>query len=49
MDARTKAAIIEWLAKDGGDVEALARWMSRSLRIGGLKDCRALINEALAQ
>ncbi|MGO8695969.1 MAG: hypothetical protein ACLQMF_20085 [Rectinemataceae bacterium] len=48
MSDGTKAMVRGWVAKDGGDSERTARWMSKSLRIGGVKECRALIAEAMA-
>lgn len=48
MDSKTKTMVLGWLAMHHGDVEALARWMSRTLRIGGLVACRALIAAAVA-
>lgn len=46
MDEKTKQAILGWLALHQGNVEQLARWMRDSLRVGGLRACRALIQEA---
>ena len=46
MDTKTKEMIREWLRLHNGDVEAVARWMRDSLRIGGLKSCRELVKEA---
>lgn len=48
MDSKTREMVKGWLVSHNGNVEALARWMRDSLHIGGLKDCRALINEAIA-
>ena len=47
-DTRTAAMVLDWIAKDGGDVERTARWMRDSLRLGGLKACRAMIWDALS-
>jgi hypothetical protein len=47
MSASTKRMIQGWLVMHKGDVESLARWMRDSLKIGGLKACRALIAEAM--
>ncbi len=47
MDARTKAAVQGWLKMHGGDCESLARWMRDSLRVGSIKECRAMIAEAV--
>lgn len=49
MDDKTKAMVREWVAMHRGDVEGLARWMRDSLRIGGIKECRALIAKATAE
>lgn len=48
MDTKTKQMVQGWLAMHNGDVEGLARWMRDSLRLGGIKTCRALIAEAVA-
>lgn len=48
MDDKTKAMIREWVAKDGGDVERAARWISRLPMGIGLKDARNLVTEAVA-
>lgn len=48
MNEQTKAAVKGWLQSYGGDVEACARFMRDSLKVGGLKVCRALIQEAVA-
>ena len=48
LDAKTCAAIREWLRKDGGDVERTARWISRSLKICGLKQAREFVLAAIA-
>lgn len=48
LDAKTKAMIRDWLERHHGDVEGVARWMARRLRIGSLRQCRKLIEEALA-
>jgi hypothetical protein len=36
-----------WLVDYNNDVEALAKWMRDTLRIGGLPECRRLIAEAI--
>ena len=46
MNEATRKAVRNWLEMHHGNVEALARWMSRTARIGGIKACRALILEA---
>lgn len=48
MDDKTKAMIRDWLEMHRGDVEAVARWMARRLRIGSLRKCRELVREAQA-
>lgn len=47
MDDATKKMILEWLEKDGGDKERLAKWMARNLPFG-IRQCRAFIAEATA-
>lgn len=39
--------ILEWIDQHGGDRESVARYMRDTLRIGGIKACRALIAQAL--
>lgn len=46
MNNETKNMIKSWIAKDGGDAEKTARWMSRVLKIAGIKKCRELIADA---
>lgn len=48
LDDATRAMVGEWLSMHGGDVDGLARWMSRTARIGGIKACRSLIQDATA-
>ena len=48
MDQKTKQMIRGWLDMHRGDVEGLARWMRDSARVGGIRECRALIQQALA-
>lgn len=48
LNDATRAMVREWLSMHRGNVDGLARWMSRSLRIGGIKACRALVQEALS-
>ena len=48
MNAATKQMVREWVEMYRGNVEAVARYMSRELRIGGMKACRALVQEALS-
>ena len=40
--------IKNWIEMDGGDAEKTARWMARKLKIAGIKECRAIIAEALS-
>jgi hypothetical protein len=47
MDSKTKQMIRGWLDMHRGDVESLARWMRDSLRVGGIRECRKLIEAAL--
>jgi hypothetical protein len=47
MDQKTKQLVREWLGFHRGDTEALARWMRDTLRLGGIRECRALIREAV--
>lgn len=46
MDEKTRAMVLEWIEEANGDLEAVARWMRDSLRMAGIKTCRALIEEA---
>lgn len=46
LDPETRAMVRRWIAQHRGDTEALARWMRDRLRIGGLRECRALIAAA---
>lgn len=48
MNATTIKMIREWVAMDGGNVEKTARWMSRQLKIAGIRQCREWIAEAMA-
>lgn len=48
-EARTDSMIREWVSKDGGDADKAARWMARTLRIGSLPECRAMVAAALAR
>ena len=48
MNDQTANFVKRLLDSEGGDHEALARYMSRTLRIGGIKVCRELIGEALS-
>jgi len=47
--SKTAEMVLGWIAKDGGDPERTARWMRDSLRLGGIKACRAMIWEAVAE
>lgn len=47
LDSKTIEVVKEWIGKDGGDKERTAKWMRDSLRIGEIKVCRELIEEAL--
>lgn len=46
MDSKTKTMVQEWIAKDGGDKEKTAKWMARTLKIAGIKECRSLVELA---
>lgn len=50
MNTQTKEMIKGWLTANPSsqEIETLARWMRDSLRIGGVKICHSLIQEALA-
>lgn len=48
MNEATKQMIRDFLSHHRGDVEATARWMRDTLRLAGIKTCRAWIAEALA-
>lgn len=47
MNQASKEMIRGWLAKHHGDVEGVVKFMAYTLRIGGMKACRALVSEAL--
>jgi len=46
-DAR--AMIRGWVEMDRGDPERTARWMARQLRVGGIRECRRMVREALGE
>ena len=48
MNEQTKNFVKQTLAAFGGNAKKTARFMRDSLRIGCMKDCMALIEEALA-
>jgi hypothetical protein len=41
--------LMRWLAMHQGGVEGLARWMRDRLRLRGIRDRRASINQAVAE
>lgn len=43
----SREMIRRWVSDHRGDTEALARWMRDTLRIGGIRACRAIIREAM--
>ncbi len=47
---KSSELILIWLDGDHSteNIERIARYMSRTLRIGGIKDCRELIQNAVA-
>jgi hypothetical protein len=47
MNEATRRMVLDWLRVYHEDKERVARYMSRTLRIGSLGACRALIEEAL--
>ena len=47
MNDATRRMVREFVELHRG-IEGAARFMSRELRIGGIKACRALVQEALA-
>ena len=47
MDQATREMLTKWLAMHSGDREGLARWMRDSMRIGGIRECRAMIAQAV--
>lgn len=49
MDPKTVAMVREWLDARGGDIEATAKYMARTLRIGSLPSCRDLVRASLAE
>lgn len=46
MNQATIDMICGWIVDAGGDREHVARWMRDTLRVGGIKACRALVAEA---
>ena len=48
MANETREMVRRWIDLHRGDAEAVARWMSKSLRVGGLAACRAIVKEAQA-
>jgi hypothetical protein len=46
MNQKTADMIGGWLKQHHGDEEGLARWMRDQLHIGGIREMRALIQEA---
>ena len=49
MDAKTRKMVLEIVAERGGDAERAARYISRTLRIGRMAECRALVAEATVE
>lgn len=49
MNDQTRQFVRDLLQTHRGDAEAVARYMRDSLRIGGIKACRAIVAEAVAQ
>ena len=48
MNESTRAMVREWVRSCCGDDEATARYMRDTLRIGGIRECRELIRQAVA-
>lgn len=48
MDRKTVEAVREWVKRDSGNGERTARWMAQTLRIGTIRECRAMVAEAAA-
>jgi hypothetical protein len=46
MDGKTKALIQKWLDESRDDESAVARFISRTLGICGMKAARAMVREA---
>lgn len=46
MNEQTITMVRGWLAQHNGDTESVARWMRDSLRIGSLRECRRIVQEA---
>ena len=44
----SKAMIRRWVEDHGGDREAVARYLRDTLRVGGIRSCRAIVAEAMA-
>ena len=49
MDDKTRQMIRGWVAMHKGDTEAVARWMRDALRMSGLRECRALVAQAMQE
>lgn len=46
LDPKTAATVRAWLEVHRGDAESLACWMRDALRVGTLRQCRAMVAEA---
>lgn len=43
-----KRMVRRWVEDHGGDREAVARYLRDSLRVGGIRSCRAIVEAAMA-
>ena len=48
MTQATATMVKGWLAMHKGDEKGLAYWMAQSMRIGSVRECRALIKLAIS-
>lgn len=44
-----RAMLRRWVDQHGGDREAVARYLSKTLRVGGIKACRELVAAAVEE
>jgi len=48
MKADSIDMLLRWIRTHNGDTEAVALWMARTLHVGSLPACRAMLREAEA-
>ena len=46
MDAKGKEMIQVWIAMHGGDLEGVARYIARTLKVCGIREARRIVSEA---